>query len=182
MSTPKASTAILASLYLASVAAAAYAIVHIGQPAAFPGGPHTLPVWPGIAAPSGVYIVGITLVIRDLLQHRVSKLAMLGLIIVGAILAAIFSPAVAVASCAAFAISESIDYGVFAITEPRVGTYAAIGLSNAVSLVVDSVAFLAIAFGSLAFVEGQVLGKTWATLAAIAALWVARRVRQVVPA
>jgi uncharacterized PurR-regulated membrane protein YhhQ (DUF165 family) len=173
---------ILAAAYLASVAAAAYAITHVGEQP-FPGGPHTLPVWPGIAAPSGVYVVGLTLVIRDLLQRMgIRKVTMIGLILVGAVLSAIFSPAVAVASCVAFALSESVDYGVFTIAEPRVGTYAAIGLSNAVSLVVDSVTFLAIAFGSLAYVEGQIIGKTWATLAAIAALWVARRVRQVVPA
>lgn len=173
---------ILAAAYLASVAAAAYAITHIGaQP--FPGGPHTLPVWPGIAAPSGVYVIGVTLVLRDLLQRQgVGKLTMIGLILAGAVLSAIFSPAVAVASCIAFALSESVDYGVFTIAEPRVGTYAAIGLSNAVSLVVDSVVFLAIAFGSLAYAEGQILGKTWATLAAIVGLWIARRARQAVPA
>lgn len=162
-------TATLAGLYLASVAAAAYAITHVGaQP--FPGGPHTLPVWPGIAAPSGVYVVGLTLVIRDLLQHRITKSTMLGLIVAGAVLSAIFSPAVAVASFLAFAVSEAVDYGVYSLTEPRYGQIAGVLCSNAVSIVVDSVIFLAVAFGSLAYVEGQVIGKAWATLAALVVL------------
>lgn len=175
-------TAALVAAYLVSIAAAAYAVTHVGAPPPFPGGPHTLPVWPGIAAPSGVYIVGVTLVIRDLLQHRVRKLAMVALILAGAGLAAIFSPAVAVASALAFAVSESIDYGVFTLAEPRAGRYGAILASNAVSLVVDSVVFLAVAFGSLAFIEGQIVGKTWATLAAVAVIWAVNRSRQVVTA
>ena len=47
---------------------------------------------------------------------------------------------------------------------------AAVAFSNAVGLVVDSVVFLWLAFGSLSFLSGQVLAKAWTTLAAIAVI------------
>ena len=168
----------LAAAYLGSIVAAAYAITHVGNQHD-PHGPHVLPVWPGIEAPSGVYVVGVTLVLRDLLQHRVSKGAMFALIVVGTTLAAFVSPAVAVASGLAFAASESVDYAVFSALQKH-GTYRAIAASNAVALVVDSVLFLAIAFGSLAFVEGQVIGKALSTVAAIGVLFLIGRARKVV--
>lgn len=198
---------ILASAYLGSILAAAYAITHVGTQYA-PGAPHVLPVWPGIEAPSGVYVVGVTLVLRDLLQRairsdltrevrgrgimagvvavrepheRAVALRVLALIFVGAALSALISPAVAIASGVAFAVSESVDFGVFTLTESRLGLYGAIVASNAVSIVVDSLIFLALAFGSLAFIEGQTIGKALATLAAVVVLWLVRG-RQVVAA
>lgn len=160
-------TLALAAAYLASVVAAAYAVTHIGTQY-FPGAPHVVPVWPGIDAPSGVYVIGVTLVIRDLLQHRISKPVMFALIAVGAGLAALVSPAVAVASGCAFLLSETVDWAVFTVTERRAGFSAAVLTSNGVSIVVDSIVFLTVAFGSLAFLEGQVIGKALATLAAFA--------------
>lgn len=171
---------ILAAAFIGSILAAAYAVTHVGtQP--FPGGPHVLPVWHGIEAPSGVYLVGLTLVLRDLLQRRIGKLSMFGLIVGGAALSALISPAVAVASGVAFLVSESVDYGAFSLTE-RFGFLRAVLASNAVALVVDSVIFLALAFGSLAFIEGQVIGKTVATLAAVGVLAAVRMRREVVTA
>ena len=40
-------------------------------------------------------------------------------------------------------------------------------VSNAVGIVTDSLVFLWIAFGSLEFFKGQVVGKAWMTLAAL---------------
>ena len=168
----------LTAAYLGSILAAAWAVTHVGTQYD-PHGPHVLPVWPSIEAPSGVYVVGVTPVLRDLLQHRVSKGAMFALIVVGTTLAAFVSPAVAVASGLAFAASESVDYAVFSALQKH-GTYRAIAASNAVALVVDSVLFLAIAFGSLAFVEGQVIGKALSTVAAIGVLFLIGRARKVV--
>ena len=170
----------LAAAYLGSILLAAYAITHVGTQYA-PGAPHVLPVWPGVEAPSGVYVVGVTLVLRDLLQRRVGKLTMLALILVGAGLSAFISPAVAVASGVAFAVSESVDYAVFSLTE-RFGFLRAVVASNAVSIVVDSLIFLALAFGSLAFVEGQVIGKGISTVVAVAVLAGLRARRQAVTA
>lgn len=160
-------TLTLAAAYLASVVAAAYAVTHIGAQYA-PGAPHVVPVWPGIEAPSGVYVIGVTLVIRDLLQHRITKPGMVGLIAAGAGLAALVSPAVAVASGCAFLLSETVDWVVYTLTEKRIGDWGAVLASNAVSIVVDSIVFLTVAFGSLAFLQGQVIGKALATIAALA--------------
>ena len=170
-------TLTLAAAYLGSIVAAAWAITHVGHQYA-PGAPHVLPVWPGIEAPSGVYLVGLTLVLRDVLQRRVGKRVTFGLILVGALLSALISPAVAVASGLAFLASESVDFGVFTLVEPH-GLYRAVLASNAVSIVVDSVIFLSLAFGSLAFVEGQVIGKALASLAGCAVLVVMHQRRAV---
>jgi hypothetical protein len=168
----------LAAAYLGSILAAAYAITHVGTQYD-PHGPHVLPVWPGIEAPSGVYFVGLTLVLRDLLQRRVSKPTMFALIALGAALSAFISPAVAIASGVAFLVSETVDWATFTATEKRLGLVGAVAASNAVALVVDSLIFLSLAFGSLAFVEGQIIGKAWATLAGVAILALVRARRVV---
>lgn len=167
-------TAALLVAYLGSIVAAAYAVTHIGTQYV-PAGPYVVPVWPGIEAPSGVYLVGLTLVLRDLLQRHVSKPVMFALIVVGAGLSALISPAVALASGLAFLVSETLDFGVFSLVEPRWGLVPGVVASNAVSIVADSLVFLAVAFGSLAFIEGQIIGKAIATLVAVAVLLLMRR-------
>jgi uncharacterized PurR-regulated membrane protein YhhQ (DUF165 family) len=52
---------------------------------------------------------------------------------------------------------------------------AAASLSNTVGLVVDSALFLQLAFGSLDFMAGQVVGKLWMTVLAVELLWTWRR-------
>jgi len=44
-----------------------------------------------------------------------------------------------------------------------------------VGLVVDSAVFLFLAFGSLAFIEGQILGKFYMTMLALPGVWVLKR-------
>lgn len=165
----------IAAAFLASVVLANWFIAHVGTQQ-FPGGPHVLPVWPGIDAPSAVYIVGVTLVLRDLVQRSLGKPATFALILVGAALSAIFAPSLALASGLAFLASETVDLIVYSLTE-RFGLIAAVVASNAVSLVVDSIAFLTIAFNSLAYLDGQIIGKAWATLAALVVLIALRRQR-----
>jgi MYXO-CTERM domain-containing protein len=41
--------------------------------------------------------------------------------------------------------------------------------------VADSIVFLTLAFGSLQYLPGQVVGKAWMTLLAVAVLWLLRR-------
>lgn len=171
--------AAFALTYLASIFAANYAITHVGtQP--FPGGPHTLPVGFGLDAPSGVYIVGVTLVLRDLVQRQSGKATTFALILAATALTAFLSPALAVASGLAFFASETADFVIYTLLERRT-FYGAVLASNAVSLVVDSALFLWLAFGSLAFIEGQIVGKAIATLAAVAVL-AALRARRTVAA
>jgi uncharacterized PurR-regulated membrane protein YhhQ (DUF165 family) len=52
----------------------------------------------------------------------------------------------------------------------------AVVLSNTVGAVVDSVLFLSLAFGSLEFLRGQVVGKMWMTAAALPVVLLLRTV------
>ncbi|MFE6954678.1 VUT family protein [Streptomyces sp. NPDC057696] len=86
-------------------------------------------------------------------------------------------PNLAMASTIAFAVAETMD---FAVYEPlrRRGLLTAMLASNAIGLLADSLLFLTLAFNSLAYLPGQILGKTWMTLAAVAALALLRRTKR----
>ena len=51
----------------------------------------------------------------------------------------------------------------------------AVFASSLVGLVVDSIVFLWLAFGSLAFLEGQIIGKVWMVLLALPLIAYMRR-------
>src|SRR6202521_1579941 len=73
-----------------------------------PNGPCLIPVAPGLEAPSGVLMIGLALVLRDLVQRRLGRLWSVGAIVVGAVLSgAIAPPALVVASALAFFFSEA---------------------------------------------------------------------------
>jgi uncharacterized PurR-regulated membrane protein YhhQ (DUF165 family) len=142
-----------------------------------PGGPCLIPVWPGgVMAPSGVLMIGLALVLRDLVQRRLGVGWSVGAILCGAVLSALFAPpALVVASATAFLLSEGADLAVYTPLQRR-GLVAAVVASSMVGLVVDSVVFLWLAFGSLEFLSGQVLGKAWMVLATLPFLhWLRRR-------
>jgi uncharacterized PurR-regulated membrane protein YhhQ (DUF165 family) len=172
---PKTALALLAALaYFASIVGANWMIGHVGHQAA-PNAPHTLPVGFGLTAPSGVYLVGVILVLRDYMQWAVGKTAALAVLAGGiAVSYMIADPLIAVASAAAFAISELLDFALFTWISPRWSrAVLAGGIAGAIA---DSVVFLLVAFGSLAFVEGQIVGKLYG-VAAAAAIIGARRSR-----
>ena len=75
----------------------------------------------------------------------------------------------------AFALSEFADFAVYTPLQRRQLTLAVVA-SSVAGLVVDSVTFLALAFGSLEFLAGQVVGKLWAGLVAIPLIGLLRRV------
>ena len=95
-------------------------------------------------------------------------------VIVGAALSAILSPALALASGTAFLLSEGLDLAVYTPLQRR-NLVAAVAASNVVGFIVDSAVFLFLAFGSLAFIEGQLLGKAYMTLLALPGVWYLRR-------
>ena len=64
------------------------------------------------------------------------------------------------ASTAAFLVSELADFAVYTPLQAR-GLVLAVLASSLVGLVVDSVLFLWLAFGSLDFLAGQIVGKIW---------------------
>ncbi|MCZ6771250.1 MAG: VUT family protein [Proteobacteria bacterium] len=141
-----------------------------------PNGPCLIPVAPGISAPSGVLMIGLALVLRDLVQRRLGFWWAVGAIFVGAGLSGFVAPAaLVIASASAFFISEMADLGVYTPLQKR-GLLLAVFASSIVGLVIDSAVFLYLAFGSLDFLFGQVLGKTWMVLLALPFIgWLRRR-------
>lgn len=141
-----------------------------------PNGPCLVPVAPGITAPSGVLMIGVALVLRDLVQRRLGVNWTLGAILVGGILSALFAPpALVMASVAAFLLSELADLAVFTPLQKRGLVIAALA-SSTVGLVIDSLVFLWLAFGSLKYLEGQILGKALMVLLALPVLaWLRHR-------
>jgi len=130
-------------------------------------GPCLIPVAPGLMAPSGVIMIGIALVLRDLVQRRLGVGVAVGAIVAGAALSALIAPpALVLASAMAFLFSEFADLAVYTPLARRRLIAAVVG-SSMVGLVVDSIVFLWLAFGSFEFLLGQIVGKAWMVLAAI---------------
>lgn len=140
-----------------------------------PNGPCLVPVAPGVMAPSGVLMIGLALVLRDLVQRRLGVGWAAGAVLAGAALSAFVAPpALVIASAVAFLISEFADLGVYTPLQRR-GLVLAVAASSLVGLVVDSVVFLWLAFGNLDFLLGQVLGKAWMVLLALPFMHLLRR-------
>lgn len=140
-------------------------------------------VWPvgfGLHAPAGVWAVGGVLVVRDWLNQLAPKLSLVLIPVASGISYAAGELAgwsalqkIALASVAAFCISEAVEWAVFAPIRKRSLTLG-VALSGSVGIALDSYVFLTLAFGSLAFFDGQMVGKAEA-LAAGVALTAARR-------
>ncbi len=138
-------------------------------------GPCLIPVWPGLMAPSGVLLAGFSLVLRDAVHHFLGAKAALGSIVAGAALSAVFSePSLVVASAVAFLFAELADFAVYAPMRKNRPAIAVIA-SGLVGSFVDSAIFLSLAFGSIEFIFGQVLGKFWMSLIAGALIVLRRR-------
>lgn len=150
--------------YTATIPAANWAIEAYGF----------VPVGFGLAAPAGVYFAGLAFTLRDLTHEGLGRAVTLGAIGVGAVLSFLVAdPFIAGASAAAFLLSEVADLAVYAPLRKR-HWLGAVALSNTVGLLIDSALFLSIAFGSLAFLPGQVVGKMLMTLLALPLLWLVR--------
>jgi uncharacterized PurR-regulated membrane protein YhhQ (DUF165 family) len=108
-------------------------------------------------------------------QSLLGKWATIVAIVIGAALSYAVAPSLAFASASAFLVSEALDFGVYTPLVQRGRTVAAVALSNTVGLVVDTVVFLQLAFHSLDFWQGQVIGKGWMTLLALTVIVPARR-------
>ncbi len=162
-------------LFLGSVPLANWMIGHFGT-VCVTDGPCLVPVAPGIMAPSGVLTVGAALALRDIVQRCLGTGFGLVAILVGAALSALLSPASLVfASAGAFMLSELADFAVFTPLQRRSLLWA-VALSSLLGVVVDSIVFLHLAFGDLAYLPGQVIGKLWALLIALPLVRLARRV------
>jgi len=158
--------ALYLALHAACIPVANWLIQHVGT-ACVPNGPCLIPVAPGLSAPSGVLMIGLALVLRDLVQRRLGLGWAIGAILLGAVLSAAFSPpSLVVASVAAFLFSEFADLAVYTPLAKR-GLVLAVLASSLVGLAIDSIVFLYLAFGSLDFLIGQIVGKAWMVLLAL---------------
>jgi queuosine precursor transporter len=149
--------------YIGTIFAANWAIEEWG----------VVPVGFGLEAPAGVYFAGLAFTFRDCVHATLGRELVIVAILVGAGLSAVVSPDLALASAVAFLVSELADMAVYVPLRRRGWTLAVV-CSNAIGLVLDSVLFLWIAFDSLAFLPGQIVGKAWMTLAALLVIGAAR--------
>jgi uncharacterized PurR-regulated membrane protein YhhQ (DUF165 family) len=163
-------------LFALTIPAANWLIGHVGTACIAPHGPCVVPVAPGLMAPSGVMMVGVALVLRDLVQRRLGAVMSALAILCGTALSALLAPpSLVVASGVAFLLSEFADLAVYTPLARRRLVLAVVA-SSVVGLVVDSIVFLWLAFGSLDFLLGQVVGKGWMVLLSVPFVaWLRRR-------
>jgi uncharacterized PurR-regulated membrane protein YhhQ (DUF165 family) len=151
---------LVTALFIASIVGANWAITAFGL----------VPVGFGLMAPAGVYFAGLTFTLRDALHEVGGRRWVIAAIIGGAALSGLLAgPQLAIASGVAFLVSEFSDYAVYAPLRSR-SWLGAVAASNVVGTVVDSALFLWLAFGSLAFLPGQIVGKLWMTALAVVVL------------
>jgi len=152
--------------FVGTVYAANWSITEFGYPS----------IGFGLSAPAGVYFAGIAFTLRDLLHVKGNRFWIISAIIVGALLSGILesdAQRIALGSGLAFLLSETADWLVYSPISKK-NWLAAVLASNTVGLVLDSIIFLSVAFGSLQYIEGQIVGKAYMTLIAIAILAIAR--------
>lgn len=134
-----------------------------------------IPVGLGMTATAGTAAAGLSLLTRDWVHHAAGRTMVLVCIGAGAALSAsLAGPRLALASAAAFTLSELTDLLVYQRLRHR-GWITAVVASNAVGAPVDTVLFLAVAgFPIAAAVPGQLWVKTLATLVPVAAVAASR--------
>jgi len=154
--TRRASGAVALAVYIGIIVLANWLITRFGA----------VDVGFGLMAPAAVYAAGAAFTARDIVQDLLGKWWVCAAIVLGAALSAAYASTtrIALGSGVAFLVSELLDFAVY--TPLREHNWpAAVVASNAVGLLCDSVLFLWIAFGNFDFLPGQIVGKTWVTLA-----------------
>jgi len=166
------------ALFAATIPVANWLIGNVGT-ACIPNGPCLIPVGFGFMAPSGVIMIGVALVLRDLLHELAGwKWAALAVIFGAALSLVVAPPAIAVASSVAFLFAEMADLAVYTPLRKRNKSIAVLA-SGLVGAAIDSSLFVYLAFGSLEFAAGTTLGKIYASLAvALFLMAKQRRLRQ----
>lgn len=134
---------------------------------------HFIPIGFGLVATAGTIAAGACLALRDGLQDIGGRLAVIVAILAGAAVSFMTSnPALAIASGAAFLVSECADAAVYTPLRRRAKTgdtrwVAAVMASGLVGTIVDTIVFLGLAFGMAAIAPalvGQLIGKSYPTL------------------
>lgn len=165
---------LIVAAFLACIPAANWLIGNVGM-RCISDGPCIIPVGFGLMAPSGVLMIGLALVLRDLVQRWLGLSWVIGAILLGAALSALVAPpALVIASATAFLLSELADTAVYTpLAERRLMT--AVALSSIAGIAIDSSIFLWLAFGSLSLLPGQILGKAIMVALAMPVIWWIRR-------
>ena len=158
---------VLLAGYVGAIVAANWAIARFG----------IVPVGFGLMAPAGVFFAGLCFEFRDLVQDTLGRWWAVLAILIGAFLSAFISTQFAVASGVAFLLGELADFTIYTPMRQRFWLLAMI-VANTIGDIVDSAIFLYLAFGSLNFITGQVIGKAYCTLIPVALLWLIRRYLQ----
>ena len=144
----------------------------------------------GLEAPAGVYFAGLAFTLRDITHDTLGRWYVLAGIGAGSVISLVQSDnltipggvtSIAIASAAAFLLSETFDFLVYTPLRER-NWIGAVVASNVVGLVADSVLFLWLAFGSLELLDGQIVGKGWMTVLAVLVLMLWRRATRPTPA
>lgn len=161
--------------FLGLIPLANWMVLHVGT-VCLRDGPCLVPVAPGLLAPSGVLTVGVALVLRDVVQRCLGLGWGLAAIAAGSALSTLVAPgALVAASGAAFLLSETADFVVYTPLQRRRLVLAVLA-SAAAGLTIDSMVFLWLAFGSLQFLAGQIVGKLWAVAVSVPFIRLLRRV------
>jgi len=164
---------ILLIAYAACVPFANWMISNVGE--CIPNGPCLLPMGFGLSAPSGVLIIGAALMLRDAIQMVAGWRWGLIAIGIGAVISYLFaSPFIVVASVISFVLSELADFAVYTPLAKKRLTLALVA-SGIVGAIIDSAAFLLIAFGSIDYIGGQIIGKIYAVIFASVAIPLIRK-------
>jgi uncharacterized PurR-regulated membrane protein YhhQ (DUF165 family) len=154
-------------LYIALIVAVNYAFSQV-SPITLPDGT----VWPPVAL-----IVGFVFVVRDFAQREVGHRVLLAMLVGAGLSYYMADPFVAMASAAAFAVSELVDWAVYSFTGRPLSQR--ILYSSALGTPIDSVVFLyGIGLLSATGVAAMTLSKM---AGALLVWWIVRR-RETAPA
>jgi queuosine precursor transporter len=129
---------------MAAVLSAAYLAVVVSINVGFAELP-MLPLPDGGQLPTMAVLAGAVFVVRDYVQQRIGHWVLAVMVAGLALSWWLASPAIALASGVAFAVSEVLDWAVFSTVCSRM--LARVVVSSVVSVPVDTVVFLAVAFG-----------------------------------
>lgn len=151
--------ALYVTVYLVTIVASAALVAYVG----------VVPVGLGLMAPAGAYVVGVTMVFRDLAQDQLGPRWTYAALLVGTLLSVLVSPSIAFAAAVAFLVSETLDQLTYTPLRKH-SLVIAVLASNAVGIVVDSLLFTQLAFGSTEFAVGQIWAKAVATIVAVVVL------------
>jgi hypothetical protein len=164
---------ILLIAYAACVPLANWMIGNVGE--CIPNGPCLLPMGFGLSAPSGVLVIGAALMLRDAIQMVAGWRWGLIAIGIGAVISYLLaSPFIVAASVISFVLSELADFAVYTpLAKKRL--ISALVASGIVGAIIDSAAFLLIAFGSIDYIGGQIIGKIYAVIVASVAIPLIRK-------